>query len=469
MAKHWKKITVIIMVMFFVAPAWQSFAADSWTQVSQKVEKDQDQAIKDAAETDQIVETDSASMARELAKLKAEEQNYSRQYEAVRAEFLALRNREESLTKELAAEQDEINAIDGTIRGTANDAISLARDNMITAEFPERVDPLNTIATGSRFAGMEGIKTLADFFFKEMEEQAKIVRRSGEFIGPDGKTAFGDIIRIGRFTAYYRMSNGDIGFLVPNPDGKTLVAVTGEVPWSTKRAIKAYFDKKNVVAPIDPSAGGGFTKMAEQENLWEWMARGGPVMYVIFAVACIAGLIMIERFIMLAAKSRASEQVMNRIKDLAKAGKWKEATNFCEIKKNVPTCQMLKGVLEHTGEAQEVLENALQESILKIMPSLERWLGTLALMAVIAPLLGLLGTVTGMITVFNVITSVGTGDPKLMAGGISEALLTTEFGLILAIPIMLVHHLLERRVDSIVYDMQEKGTAFIVTMIKRQS
>jgi biopolymer transport protein ExbB len=188
MAKHWKKITVIIMVMFFVALAWQSFAADSWTQVSQKVEKDQDQAIKDAAETDQIVETDSASMARELAKLKAEEQNYSRQYEAVRAEFLALRNREESLTKELAAEQDEINAIDGTIRGTANDAISLARDNMITAEFPERVDPLNTIATGNRFAGMEGIETLADFFFKEMEEQAKIVRRSGEFIGPDGKT-----------------------------------------------------------------------------------------------------------------------------------------------------------------------------------------------------------------------------------------------------------------------------------------
>ena len=469
MAKHWKKITVIIMVMFFIAPAWQSFAADNWTQVSQQVEKEQDQAIKDAAETNQIVETDSASMAKELAKLRAEEQTYSRQYEAVRAEFERLRRIEESLTKELEAEQDEINSIDGTIRGTANDAISLARDNMITAELPERTDPLNTIATGTRFSGMDGVKTLADFFFKEMEEQGKIMRRSGEFIGPDGTATFGDIIRIGRFTAYYRMPNGDLGFLVPNPDGKSLVAVTGEVPRSTKSAIKAYFNNKDVIAPIDPSAGGGFIEMSEQENLWEWMARGGPVMYFIFAVACLAGLIMLERFIMLAAKSRASEQVMGRIKDLAKAGKWKEAVGFCEIKKNVPTCQMLKGVLEHTGEAQEVLENALQEAILKIMPSLERWLGTLALLAVIAPLLGLLGTVTGMITVFNVITSVGTGDPKLMAGGISEALLTTEFGLILAIPIMLVHHLLERRVDTIVYDMQEKGTAFIVTMIKRQS
>jgi biopolymer transport protein ExbB len=129
---------------------------------------------------------------------------------------------------------------------------------------------------------------------------------------------------------------------------------------------------------------------------------------------------------------------------------------------------MLKGVLEHSSEAQEILENALQESILKIMPSLERFLSTLALLAAIAPLMGLLGTVTGMIRVFQVITSVGTGDPKLMAGGISEALLTTEFGLILAIPILLIHHFLERQVEGIVYDMQERGTAFIVTMIKQQ-
>jgi len=74
-----------------------------------------------------------------------------------------------------------------------------------------------------------------------------------------------------------------------------------------------------------------------------------------------------------------------------------------------------------------------------------------------------------MLTVFQVITTAGTGDPRLMAGGISEALLTTEFGLILAIPIMLIHHLLERQVDGIVYDMQEKGTSFIVTMIKQKA
>ena len=323
MINYWKKITVIILIMFFISPAWQSIAAESWTQISQQIERKQDQAIKDAAETEKIVATDTAFMAEELARLKAEEQTYSKQLNAVQAEFENLRKMEETLKKELEAEQDEIGSIEMTIRGAANNAISLARGNIITAEYPDRADSLNQIATGTRFAGLEGIKTLVDFFFKEMEEQAKIVRRTGKIIGSDGQTIVGDIIRIGRFTAYYRMSNGDVGFLTPSPDGQTLAVVTSEVPSITKRAIKAYFDNESDIAPIDPSAGEGVKKIDEQVNLWEWMARRGPVIYFIFAFACLASIIIIGMFIMLTVKSRASEKVMDHIKKLAKAGKWR--------------------------------------------------------------------------------------------------------------------------------------------------
>src|SRR4030042_2066057 len=124
--------------MFFIVPAWQSFAAESWAQVSQQVEKEQDQAIKDAAETGQIVETSSASMSKDLAKLKDEEQTYSRQFNAVKAEYENMKRMEEALTKELEAEQDEINSIDGTIRGTANEGRGLDRNNLITGEFRDR-------------------------------------------------------------------------------------------------------------------------------------------------------------------------------------------------------------------------------------------------------------------------------------------------------------------------------------------
>lgn len=470
MTKQWKKITVILSVMFLVAISGQAIAAESWGQVTQEIENDQNQAIKDAAETEDLATKDNAALEKELTELQAEAKKTEAEYDALREEFENLQKEEEELKKTLTDEQAEIDSIDGTIRGTAEDAITLSRDNFITAEYPERSEVLNELATAKGFAGLEGIKVLADFLFEEMEEQGKIVRRTGEFVGPDGKTTTGDIIRIGRVTAYYRLPNGDVGFLLPDSSGKNLIAVTGDIGWTTKRKIKKFFEGASNIAPIDPTASGGaFSEFTEEANLWEWMAKGGPVMYFIFFVGCIAALIAIERVLVLGSKSRASEMVMKQIKDLAKQNKYQEARNFCDLKGNVPTCQMLKGVLEHEGESQEVLENSLQESILKIMPRLERWLGALSLLGGIAPLLGLLGTVTGMISVFQVITTAGTGDPRLMAGGISEALLTTQFGLMLAVPIMLVHHLLERQVDGIVYDMQEKGTSFIVTMIKAKA
>jgi biopolymer transport protein ExbB len=110
-------------------------------------------------------------------------------------------------------------------------------------------------------------------------------------------------------------------------------------------------------------------------------------------------------------------------------------------------------------EKREVLESILQEAILKELPRLERALPFLNIMAAVAPLLGLLGTVTGMISTFEVINIHGTGDPRLMSGGISVALVTTMLGLMVAIPIMLMHTFLSRQVEHIIGDMEEKSVA----------
>jgi len=110
---------------------------------------------------------------------------------------------------------------------------------------------------------------------------------------------------------------------------------------------------------------------------------------------------------------------------------------------------------------REEMENALQEAILREVPPLERFLSTLGMLAAIAPLLGLLGTVTGMIATFHVITHFGTGDPRMMSGGISEALVTTMLGLAVAIPIMLAHTLLNRAVDKRIGQMEEKALTLV--------
>jgi biopolymer transport protein ExbB len=189
-------------------------------------------------------------------------------------------------------------------------------------------------------------------------------------------------------------------------------------------------------------------------------------MYFIAAVGFLAILIMIERFIVLYRAKANTDEITARITGLTESGDWKQASIACEEHSRVPTCRMLQSALGHIGSTQEVIENSLQEGILRETPRLERFLPTLGVLATIAPLLGLLGTVTGMINTFKVITAQGAGDANAMAGGISEALLTTQFGLTVAVPLILIHHLLSRRVDKIVGDMEEKGTAFAVTMTK---
>lgn len=454
-------------VSFFVAFTGQALAAESWENVSKEINAEQDQAIEGAAVTEDLVNKDIATLRKEKEDLEAQLKREEKALQKLEAQFDSLEKVEEQLIKDLEDEQEEIDAIQGTVMGVAGDALEIAYNNPITTEYPDRIEMLDKIEKLNRLPGLEEIMSLVEFFFQELDEQGNIVRRTGEFVGPDGKNAVGEIIRIGERTTLYRMADGSVGFLLPEAKAQRLIAITAEIPSGTQNTINNYFDGTSSIAPIEPSgSGGGFNELTETEDWRDTLEQGGPLMYAIMAVGIFAVLLGLERILVLGTKARASDKIMDSIKSMVTKGQWKEARNYCSTQSRIPTCQMLDSVMEHVGHTQEVLENALQEAILRQIPKLERFLTTLALLAAISPLLGLLGTVTGMITTFKVITQVGTGDPTMMAGGISEALLTTKFGLATAIPIMLVHHFLRSQVDKIIGDMQEKGTAFAVTLIK---
>lgn len=468
---NWKKVTVCVGTLFLIAMGSQAIAADNWGEVARQVLNEQQQAEAGAQETEKWLKMDQAQLTKELADLTAEEKKESATLDKLRAELTSLQKKEAELKAELADEQDEIDSIEGNVRAAAKEAVSQSRDNPITAEDPGRTAAMEEIVNMRQFPGMSVIEQLAEFFFTEMTERGKVRRRTGTFTGPDGRETTGDIIRVGKFTTYYRMQDGKVGFLLPSATGGKLVAITGEVPYSLKNQIKDFYEAKSNVGPIDMSATGAvFAKLTEKVDFRDWMDEGGVFMWVIFAVGALALLVGIERLVTLGTKGRASKKIMDQIRDLAEKGEFQEASAYCKSNSRVPTCRMIDGVMDHASEggSLEVLENALQEAILKQMPYLERGMNFLALCGAVAPLLGLLGTVTGMIQTFQVITDVGTGDPTMMAGGISVALLTTKFGLMVAVPIMFIHHFFQRKVDKIVGDMQEKGTAFAVTLLKRQ-
>ncbi len=124
--------------------------------------------------------------------------------------------------------------------------------------------------------------------------------------------------------------------------------------------------------------------------------------------------------------------------------------------------------LLHADQPRSVLENCISEAILRQTPRLERFLNALKVLAAVSTLLGLLGTVTGMINTFQVITIHGTGDPRLMAGGISEAMVTTQVGLAVAIPVMMMAAFLSGRARRISLDMEEKGLSLIAALLQRK-
>ena len=185
-------------------------------------------------------------------------------------------------------------------------------------------------------------------------------------------------------------------------------------------------------------------------------------MFGLFSLLFIAGiLIILERIVFIIRHHFDSNRFMHQISGYVLDGQWDKCETYCNQYLKKPVARVINAGLRCHEQDREDMENVLQEAILREIPPLERFLSTLGMLAAISPLLGLLGTVTGMIDTFHIITLHGTSDPKLMSGGISEALVTTMLGLGVAIPLMLAQTLLNRAVEKEIGMMEEKAVSLV--------
>ena len=196
------------------------------------------------------------------------------------------------------------------------------------------------------------------------------------------------------------------------------------------------------------------------EKFEEFFKKGGIVMYPLMLVAIFALLLCLERFLVLTYRGHLGRRFLKKLYALVKESRYEDAANLC-LKRETSLSMVLFAVLNRARDKREDAERSLQEALLREQPKLERRMGLLAAMGTIAPLLGLLGTVTGIITLFTVITEVGTNDARVLAGGISEALVTTETGLVIAIPVMILHGLLSEKIEKVTSEMYVQSTALL--------
>jgi biopolymer transport protein ExbB len=300
------------------------------------------------------------------------------------------------------------------------------------------------------------------------------VRKAGgiRFDGPALDAA--GVEHPGRFAVvgpleFFSTPEGRVGGIVVSRLGSGSPSLFSDLSEEDKRAIDALLnDGRSVPVPMDVTSGDAMTVRAARWSLSEHIRKGGFVMIPILAVGLVAFVLAVWKGLEGQRLCVSSKAAVREVVELLGSGRSEQA-GAAARRTGLPLADILLKGIEHRNAPKEHLEELLHEEILAHIPRIDRHLGTLAVLGGVAPLLGLLGTVTGMIHTFQLVAVFGTGDAKLLSGGISEALITTEFGLFIAIPVVVAHAFLVRRARTRVSALEHSAADFVHALTEKRS
>lgn len=315
----------------------------------------------------------------------------------------------------------------------ASDALEAAWFQATSTLDAEIAEPEEEAKLEGYAAGFREIYAIAD---QTLADGAQVRAGEGSWFARDGAEVSGELVRVGN-VATFGVRDGEGAALVPAGEhrlqawreggGATGVAL---VEGRTPETMGLYLHE-------------GRTKRIDErppKTLSDVLEAGGVVGYVIVVLGLLAALLMVLRAIVLARAGRGSDALEQAL-ELVEHGKVAEARTRAE-RAGGTAARVVARMLDRVHDGRAIVEDVANETLLQETPRVERFGAAILVIAAVAPLLGLLGTVTGMIATFEIITEYGTGDPRMLSGGISAALVTTQFGLIVAIPALLGGNLL---------------------------
>ena len=375
------------------------------------------------------------------------------------AQFNVNEDRIVELQDELRKELGDLQELFGVIQQTASESQENYKTSLISAQYPERSENLRLMvekmASQTQLVSINEIEDLWFQLQNELNEQSRVVQynapvtyltgqeenEQGELVNTFA-TDERQITRIGVFNA---VTGNDIATY---DNDRGLLLLDRQMDQSFTGPSNNLQQSSGGVTSfkIDPTRGNLLSALVTKPSIPEKMAEGKVVGYVIIGLGVIALLIAVWRILVLSG-------VESKVKKQAKDLKRPSLRN--------PLGRVLKVYQDNPDTDPESMELKLSEAILKESPKLNSWVMFIKIIAVVAPLLGLLGTVTGMTQTFQAITLFGAGDPQMMAGGISQALVTTVLGLVVAIPTVFLHWLASSRAKR-VEDMLEEHAAGLI-------
>ena len=386
----------------------------------------------------------------------AKDQRTRLEQESARKEKQFAQNEESiSLAQERLTERlGSLKEMFGVLQQVAGDTKGVFEGSVVSSQVPGRdaflTDLIKLAGSSSTLPSIENLEQLWFEMQREMTLSGQVAKYSSDVILPNGDTSTQEVIRVGGFNVV-----ADGNYLVWDLESKKLVQLDQQ-PGSRYNGPAA--DLQNATGSdinpfwIDPSRGQLLKIMGQTAGLSERVQQGGVVGYIILALAIVGILLALWRMVVLNAESgRIKKQMQTDVpSDKNALGR---VMAVYEKNKNTDT---------------ETLELHLGEAIISEVPKLTAGIGWIKIISVVAPLLGLLGTVTGMIDVFETMSLFGTGDPKLMAGGISQALITTVLGLVAAIPCVFLHTMTNNRSRNLIQILEERATGILARKAEQQ-
>ncbi len=341
--------------------------------------------------------------------------------------------------------QGEFGELFGVARQVAGETASQLENSLISSQYPNRETRLREIAQTDSLPSFQELERIWKTIREEIEYQGQVVRYQANVLNAEGAAESTEVVRAGPFVVVnsngYMQYNGATQKLRQLPRQPSSAA-TG----AANRLFNADSGDDLVKTMVDPSRGAILSVSIEAPTLFERFKQGKEVGYVVSGLAVVGIIIGIWRLVVLFFTQGAVRR---------------QARNPENPSESNALGRIIRAYQQNAKEDVETMELRLDEAILKETPKLEFGLNTLKVLAAVAPLMGLLGTVVGMIQTFQQITLFGTGDPKIMAGGISQALVTTVLGLVAAIPLLLLHSFASSSARSVGQILEEQAAGLV--------
>ena len=385
--------------------------------------------------------------------------------EEIQAEVAAAEARSDGMEKTFATNEVELAQLEdaleqrlgtmgelfGVVRQVAGDMQGHVFESVTSSQLANRKELLEKLGRGTSLPTTDDLEKLWFELHREMTQQGKVVRYAVSVLTVDGDEKRREVIRAGVFSV---VSEGR--YLLWDTAIQKIRELNRQPPTRYVQTVAPYEAKTDGgfgVLAVDPSRGSLLIALIDTPSPQERVQQGGAVGYAIIVIGVLAGLVGIVKLVTLSITSR---------RVMAQRGR-------DDANPNNPLGRVLKTYAENRDLVTEALELRLDQAVMEEADRLDRYMWLVRVVSVVAPLMGLLGTVTGMIKTFQAITLFGAGDPKMMAGGISEALVTTMLGLMTAAPLVLLYAFLATSRKRIVSVLMGQSAGLVATKVEEES